>query len=187
MMKQTNWMKLNSGLSFRNTVERNGMQDDAQDSMMRVLIADDEPRVRSALRLLLRQHPGMAVAGEADNVESALELATRQRPDLILLDWELSGRNGTCALERLRAAQQGIVVIALSGRPEARRAALDAGVDAFVSKGDPPEQLLSMLQATLRTVSRAASARARSSRTPQTSASQSESTNQRDLCLSGKA
>ena len=32
-------------------------------------------------------------------------------------------------------------MIALSGRPEARQAALDAGVDAFVSKGDPPERL----------------------------------------------
>jgi DNA-binding NarL/FixJ family response regulator len=131
------------------------MQDQAKDNVLRVLIADDEPRVRSALRLLLRQHPGIAVAGEADNVELALELATRQRPDLVLLDWELSGRNGTIALKRLRALRQGMVVIALSGRPEARRAALDAGVDAFVSKGDPPEQLLSMLQATLRTMSRA--------------------------------
>ncbi|MCP4543417.1 MAG: response regulator transcription factor [Chloroflexi bacterium] len=157
-------MKLNSGiLSLRDKVEWHRMQDEAQNSMMRVLIADDEPRVRSALRLLLRQHPSMAVAGEADNVESALELTSRHRPDLVLLDWELSGRNGTSALKRLRAVRQGIVVIALSGRPEARRAALDAGVDAFVSKGDPPEQLLSMLQATLRTVSRTSSVKTRSS------------------------
>lgn len=125
------------------------MKNVGSDDVMRVLIADDEPRVRSALRLLLRQHPGIAVTGEANNVESALELAARQRPDLVLLDWELSGHNGTTTLKRLRAVRQGIVVIALSGRPEARRAALDAGVDAFVSKGDPPEQLLSTLQATL--------------------------------------
>ena len=81
----------------------------------------------------------------------------------MLLDWELSGRNGTIALERLRAIRQGIMVIALSGRPEARRAALDAGADAFVSKGDPPEQLMSMLQATLQTVSRVASVKTRPS------------------------
>ena len=144
------------------------MNDKANDNVMRVLIADDEPRVRSALRLLLRQHPGIAVAGEADNVELALELAARQRPDLVLLDWELSGRNGTIALEKLRAVRQGMVVIALSGRPEARQAALDAGVDAFVSKGDPPEQLLSMLQATLQRVSRVANMRRRSSRASHT-------------------
>ena len=64
------------------------MQDEAKGDRMRVLIADDEPRVRSALRLLLRQHPDITVAGEADNVELALELATKQRPDLVLLDWD---------------------------------------------------------------------------------------------------
>jgi DNA-binding NarL/FixJ family response regulator len=144
------------------------MKDVESDDAMRVLIADDEPRVRSALRLLLRQHPGIAVTGEANNVELALELAARQRPDLVLLDWELSGRNGTTTLKRLRAVRQGIMVIALSGRPEARRAALDAGVDAFVSKGDPPERLLSTLQATLQTASRTASAIVCLSRTSQT-------------------
>ncbi len=155
-------MELHSGLgNLRDRIDWNKMKDKANDSVMQVLIADDEPRVRSALRLLLRQHPGIAVTGEADNVERALELAIRQRPDLVLLDWELSGRNGTSALQRLRAVRQGMVVIALSGRPEARRAALDAGADAFVSKGDPPEQLLLTLQATLRMASRAANARTR--------------------------
>ena len=108
----------------------------------RVLIADDQPKVRSALRLLLRQKPGLAMVGEADDTGQALELVSRRRPDLVLLDWELPGQNGTSALSRLRAAQRGLLVIALSGRVEARRAALTAGADAFVSKGDPPERLL---------------------------------------------
>ena len=81
------------------------MKNMAHDNVLRVLIADDEPRVRSALRLLLRQHPSITVAGEADNVELALELATSQWPDLVLFDWELSGRNGTSALEKLRAVR----------------------------------------------------------------------------------
>jgi DNA-binding NarL/FixJ family response regulator len=135
------------------------MKDEASGNVMRVLIADDEPRVRSALRLLLRQHPGVAVAGEANSVERALELTVRQRPDLVLLDWELSGRNGTATLERLRAVRRDLMVIALSGRPEARQTALDAGVDAFVSKGDPPELLVATLQKALRVASRGASAR----------------------------
>ncbi len=139
------------------------MKDEVSDTVMRILIADDEPRVRSALRLLLRQYPGVIVAGEADNVERALELVARHRPDLVLLDWDLPGRGGPAALEGLRAARHGLVVIALSGRLEARRAALDAGVDAFVSKGDPPERLLATLQAVLRTASRSAGARIRPS------------------------
>ncbi len=108
----------------------------------RVMIADDQPQVRSALLLLLRQDPDMAVVGEAGDTQQALQLATEQRPDLILLDWELPGQINGTTLSRLRAARPGLKVIALSGRPEARRAALTAGVDAFVSKGDPPERLL---------------------------------------------
>lgn len=112
------------------------------DKAMRVLIADDQPKVRSALRLLLKQEPDLIVVGEADDTGQALELVSRRRPDIVLLDWELPGQNDTPALSKLRAAQHGLVVIALSGRAEARQAALAAGVDAFVSKGDPPERLL---------------------------------------------
>ncbi len=116
--------------------------DNEANKAMRVLIADDRPQVRSALRLLLEQGSGVTVVGEAVDMEQALELTAGQRPDLVLLDWELPGQDGDAVLARLRAVRPGLVVIALSGRPEARRAALAAGADAFVSKGDPPERLL---------------------------------------------
>ncbi len=48
-------------------------------------------------------------------------------------------------LPALRERRPNLPVIALSGRLEARQMALDAGVDAFVSKGEPPEQLLTTL------------------------------------------
>jgi DNA-binding NarL/FixJ family response regulator len=115
------------------------------DEQMRVLIADDQPQVCSALRLLLMQEPDIAIVGEAEDVEQTLEQVAEQRPDLVLLDWELPGQNGDSALIELRTVRPGLVVIALSGRPEARRAALAAGADAFVSKGDPPERLLAVV------------------------------------------
>lgn len=112
------------------------------DKATRVLIADDQPNVRCALRLLLRQEPDLTVVGEADDTRKTLDLVSRQRPDLVLLDWELPGQNCTSVLSKLREARRGLVVIALSGRAEARQAALAAGADAFVSKGDSPERLL---------------------------------------------
>jgi DNA-binding NarL/FixJ family response regulator len=121
---------------------------------VRVLIADDQPQVRSALRLLLGQEPGVTVVGEAEDAEQALKLATGGQPDLVLLDWELPGQpaadasagTGQHLLPALRARRPCLKVVALSGRPEARQAALAAGADAFVSKGDPPEQLLAALE-----------------------------------------
>ncbi|HEY76310.1 MAG TPA: response regulator transcription factor [Thermoflexia bacterium] len=114
---------------------------------LRVLIADDQPRVRSALRLLLIQESGVTVVGEAEDVEQALRLVAERQPDLVLLDWELPRWGGPAALTGLRRVRAGLAVIALSGRPEARRSALEAGADGFVSKGDPPERVLEAVRA----------------------------------------
>lgn len=112
-----------------------------QDAMLMVLIADDQPQVCSALRLVLRQEPDIAAVDEAGSFEQVLGMVRRQPPNLVLLDWELPDRGGAAVLARLRAAAPNSAVIALSGRPEAHDAALAAGADAFVSKGDPPELL----------------------------------------------
>jgi len=110
---------------------------------MRVFLADDQPRVRSALRLLLEQDPQLSVVGEAAAAEGLLAQVRAAHPDLLLLDWELPGlQAANPLLPALRALYPRLSVIALSGRPEARRAALAARADAFVSKGDPPERLL---------------------------------------------
>lgn len=112
------------------------------DRIVQVLIADDQPQVCSALRLMLRQDPDITVVAEAGDADQAILLAATRQPDLVLLDWELRGQRDGSVLAGLRAARPGLKVIALSGRPEARPAALAAGADVFVSKGDPPEQLL---------------------------------------------
>ena len=112
---------------------------------MRVLLADDQSKGRSALRLLLEQDPGIQVLGEAVDTTGLLDWVKVACPDLVLLDWELPGLEADSLLPTLRELCPRLSVIALSGRPEARRAALDAGVDAFVSKGDPPERLLAVV------------------------------------------
>ena len=112
---------------------------------MRVLLADDQKKVCSALRLLLEQEPGLSVVGEAVEAEELLAQVEVTQPDLVLLDWELPGLRTHDGLVTLRTLCPHLKVIALSGQPEARQAALTAGADAFVSKGDPPEQLLATL------------------------------------------
>jgi DNA-binding NarL/FixJ family response regulator len=94
------------------------------------------------------------VVGEAAEAEDLLAQLKATRPDLMLLDWELPGlalANSVGSEKRLLSVLHvfypNLRVIALSGRPEAHQAALAAGVDAFVSKGDPPERLLTTLRA----------------------------------------
>ena len=109
---------------------------------MRVLLADDQSKVRSALRLLLEQEPELSGVSEATDADELLAQVGTVCPDIVLLDWELPGLPRHDALSALRARCPRLKVIALSGRPEARQAALAVGADAFVSKGEPPERLL---------------------------------------------
>jgi DNA-binding NarL/FixJ family response regulator len=85
--------------------------------------------------------------GEAAEAETLLAHLETTQPDIVLLDWELPGRQAGGGLPALRAVCPQLRVIALSGRLEARRAALAAGAEAFVSKGSPPDQLLATLRA----------------------------------------
>ncbi|MCL5960625.1 MAG: response regulator [Chloroflexi bacterium] len=112
---------------------------------MRVLLADDQWEVLSALRLLLEQEPEFTVVGEVSEADGIFTEVGETCPDVLLLDWELPDLKVAEVFAVLRSHCPALVVIALSGLPEARRAALAAGADAFVSKGDPPERLLATL------------------------------------------
>ena len=117
---------------------------------MRVLLADDQEKVCSALRLLLGQRLELDVVGEVAEAQGLLAEIKKARPDLLLLDWELPGLSANGHFPTLRNRYPHLKVIALSGRPDTRRAALDAGADAFVCKGDPPERLLGALHTLLK-------------------------------------
>ncbi len=112
---------------------------------MRILIADDDPKVRSALALLLDQEPGFDVIGAAENATELQSKILSDEIDLILLDWELPGLPAEWMELFLRDGGRRTSVVAMSGRAQACRAAESSGADAFVSKGDPPERLIVVL------------------------------------------
>jgi DNA-binding NarL/FixJ family response regulator len=113
---------------------------------MRILIADDESNVRSALRLLLEHESDLSIVAEATGHSDLYRLTHTTKPELLLLDWELSGAEAHKVAASLQILFPNLIIVALSGRPEARQAALAAGAHAFVSKGDPPEQLLDTIR-----------------------------------------
>jgi DNA-binding NarL/FixJ family response regulator len=115
----------------------------SKNTSQRVLLADDDPSVRSALRCVLEQQPGLVTAGEAATWDEALRRIRLCEPDVLLLDWELPGFTPAELASRLLSSTR---VIAMSGRPDARLAALDTGAHAFVSKTDPPECLVAALR-----------------------------------------
>lgn len=112
---------------------------------MRVLLADDEARVRMALRLLLEQEGQMEIAGEAEDVDGLLRETQVGQVDLILLDWELPGLRADRLFPLLRLATPKRSIVAMSGQPQARAEALASGADGFISKVDPAERVLSVI------------------------------------------
>ena len=121
-------------------------QEEKRAQPMHVLIADDQAKVRSALRLWLDRQAYVQVLGEAVNATGVMDWIRVACPDVILLDWELPGQQATDLISGLRSRCPGLAIVALSGRAGAEVEARIAGVDAFVSKGAPPEQLLVVLE-----------------------------------------
>ena len=87
--------------------------------MVDILLADDQPQVRSALRLLLEQEDQVRIVGEAENAMDLLEQTREVHPHTILVDWELPGLPSSRRLSAVRQTYPGARIIALSSHPEA--------------------------------------------------------------------
>ena len=125
---------------------------------MNILLADDQPRVRFALKVLLEQQPGWSVAGEAQDAAELLAIARDCPPDLVLLDGDLPGLECARHLPALRSISPEVRIVALSDLPcgasnghaaGASNGAAAARPDAYASKSNPPEHLLAALRACL--------------------------------------
>ena len=113
----------------------------------RVLIADDDARVRQALRALIECDPDIVVAGEAGSSREVLERDHSLSPSVVLLDLILpSEEEGMAALKQLVQSSQRPIV-AISMRAYLGKAALEAGAYTFVEKGSAPDNLLAALHA----------------------------------------
>jgi DNA-binding NarL/FixJ family response regulator len=114
--------------------------------MTRVFLADSQNEERSAFRLLLLDLK-LEVIGEAADWSTTLAQAPINRTDMLLVDWDLLPNAPAAALEKLREACPEAVVIVLISHLDARQqAALSAGADAFISKGETPERVAERLR-----------------------------------------
>jgi DNA-binding NarL/FixJ family response regulator len=114
---------------------------------MKILIADEDIRVRSALKLLVSQSPGQQSISECSDLDSFVTQAKTIKPDLVFLDWELPGKPAAALLFAMHVCLNTARVIVLSRRPDTEKYALDSGADAFFCKTDPPEHLVAVLDA----------------------------------------
>ena len=114
---------------------------------IRVLVADDHAVVREGLRRLLGQDPAIRVAGEAIDGQEAVDLAAKLRPDVILMDLNMPKLDGVEATRAIHNSYPEIRIIGLSMYQEAdwAQAMRAAGAADYLSKSDPPRNLLSAI------------------------------------------
>jgi len=113
---------------------------------MRILVADRNAAVRSAVTMYLRNMLELDTVREADGDEELLAQAEDFRPDIVLLDWAAPGTVRTDWLAGLHALDPRPTVIVLGSLIEQRQDVLEAGADYFVCKGDPPRRLLATVR-----------------------------------------
>jgi DNA-binding NarL/FixJ family response regulator len=111
--------------------------------MIKIIIADDHPVVRSGLRALLSSQSEFEIAGEANNGEEAVRLAISLVPDLILMDLQMPIVDGLEAIKRIRdrLPKANILVLTTYESDADILLALEAGAMGYLLKDTPPEQL----------------------------------------------
>jgi DNA-binding NarL/FixJ family response regulator len=115
---------------------------------MFVLPATEHPDLRLSIELLLSEEPGVTIVGAASETEGLLALIRSSNPDIVILDWDLPGRPVARLLAEARASDSQVRFIVLCPQPEVQEQARQAGADAYVVKGSPPEQLLAVFRKT---------------------------------------
>ncbi|WP_035856833.1 response regulator transcription factor [Cryptosporangium arvum] len=118
--------------------------------MIRVLLADDENLVRSAIAGLLDLQDDLLIVAQAASGTEAVAMASKELPDVAVLDLQMPGADGLAAATQIHAAVPGCATMVLTshGRPGYLKRALEIGVRGFLPKTSSG----SVLAAAIRTV-----------------------------------
>ncbi|MEU4392794.1 response regulator transcription factor [Kribbella sp. NPDC023855] len=120
---------------------------------IRVVVADDQPDVRSAFRLVLDSQPDIVVAGEAADGEAALEVARHLRPDVVLMDVRMPCLDGLEVTRQLlqdpRTSDIRVVVVTTFDLDEYVAQALRLGACGFLLKRSGPTLLIESVRAAM--------------------------------------
>ncbi len=115
---------------------------------IRVLLVDDDPLVRSALRMMLDGQADLRVVGEAADGTEVPAAVDAHRPDVVLMDIRMPGVDGLAATERLRSrpAPPQVIVLTTVNADEHVLRALRAGAGGFLLKDTAPARIVEAIR-----------------------------------------
>ena len=120
--------------------------------MIRVLVADDHPIVRSGIVALLAAAADIEVVGEAANGREAVDLALELSPELVLMDLQMPELNGDEATALILAAlpETRVVVLTTYETDASILTAIEAGASGYLLKAAPQEEILAGIRSVAR-------------------------------------
>jgi DNA-binding NarL/FixJ family response regulator len=121
-------------------------------SVIRLIIADDHPIVRTGLKGMLADRPDFALVGEATNGQEAVELVEQLRPDVVLMDLRMPGLDGVGATSAIRArgATTHVLVLTTYDSDADILRAIEAGATGYLLKDAPRDELFRAIEAAAR-------------------------------------
>ena len=122
------------------------------ETVVRLLIADDDEAVRLTLSALAARHPALELVGAAADAEEAIELARQHRPDVVLLDVSMPGGGGVRAAIGIRDVMPDARLVALSAHdgPSVQLDMSRAGAIGYLVKGASDEDIVSAIRSAAR-------------------------------------
>jgi DNA-binding NarL/FixJ family response regulator len=116
-------------------------------AVIKVVIADDHPLVRFAVRRCLEWEESVEVVGEATTGREAVDLVRRLRPDAVLLDYQMPVLDGMDAARAIREDVPEVAILMLTAEDDAvlETGAAEAGVHRVLRKDEPAETLIRTL------------------------------------------
>lgn len=116
--------------------------------MIRVLLVDDQPLIRTGFKTILETEPGIEVVGEASDGTQGVELALELHPDVVCMDVQMPRMNGIDATRELTSRGSGSAVLILTtfDRDDFLFETLQAGAAGFVLKTAEAEELIEAVQ-----------------------------------------
>jgi len=117
--------------------------------MINVLLVDDHHLVRSGIRRLLDDAPGIKVIGEADSGEKAIRMARKKKPDVVLMDVNMPGMGGIEATRKMHKLYPEVKIIAITvyGEEPFPSQLLKAGASGYLTKGCDAEEMTHAIRA----------------------------------------
>jgi two-component system response regulator NreC len=121
-------------------------------TMIRIVLADDHSVLRSGLRMLLDSEDGLEVVAEAANTDEAMRYVRGHRPDVLILDLNMPGESGLDLIPRIATEGSGTKIVVLTMQRDAAfaRQALRTGALGYVIKDAADSELVEAVRAAAR-------------------------------------